>query len=104
MEGQTNSSFISMLFDFSFTEFITTKLIRVLYMIGILLVGLWCVALLLSSFSLGAGAGIVALLIIPIPFIFGVAVLRVQLELVMVVFRIADNTAAMAEGRAAGPE
>ena len=62
MEGQTNSSFVSMLFDFSFTEFITTKLIKVLYMIGILLVGLWCLALLLSSFTQGAGAGVLALL------------------------------------------
>ena len=104
MEGQTNGSFVSMLFDFSFTEFITTKLIKVLYMIGILLVGLWCMVLLLSSFTQGAAAGVLALLISPIAFIFGVAVLRVQLELVMVVFRIADNTTAMAEAHAAGSE
>lgn len=104
MDGQETKGLVGLLFDFGFTDFITTKLIKVLYVVGIGLIGVFSLGLLFSSFSQGAMAGILGLIIVPVVFLFAVAFLRVQLELVMVMFRIADNTSAMAGAEARGPE
>lgn len=104
MDGQETKGLVGLLFDFSFTDFITTKLIKLMYLVGVGLMGFSALGFLVTSFSQGAVMGIVGLLFTPVFFLLGVAFLRVQLELVMVIFRIADNTSAMAGGKTAGPE
>lgn len=90
--------FFGSLFDFSFTSFVTTKIIKVLY--GLLIAGavVFSLVLIVGSFSDSPGAG-VFMLVIGAPLFFFIAVLyaRVVLELIIVVFRIADHTAEIAE-------
>jgi len=78
--------FFASLFDFSFTEFLTIKIIKLLFILGIIGAALGSLFYLIKDFGLSS------LLIAPLIFIASVFLLRIWLELVMVVFRIADNT------------
>jgi hypothetical protein len=91
------SSFFRALFDFSFSEYVTTKIIKILYVISIVLAGLtWVGTLLymlfgLSRTGLGAIAVIGGLIFCPIGFILHVVIIRMTYEILIVVFGIAEN-------------
>ena len=93
--------FLASLFDMSFTSFVTTKLIKVLYVLGILGAGLMALSIATSGFARGAGTGLLALIIVaPIVFFLCVIYSRVILELIIVVFRVAEHVAEIArQGR-----
>lgn len=90
--------FVGGLFDFSFTNFITTKVIKVLY--GIWILG--CVALVLAGFF-GAISqwffsyrarileGLVMLVLTPIAAALYLILGRVYMEVLIVLFKIAEN-------------
>ena len=91
--------FFRALFDFSFTEFVTTRLIRLLYGIGVV-VGAASAALAIArGLQVGPGAGIVALIVAPLIFLLVVIIVRVWLEIIIVVFRIAEYLRDMAGER-----
>lgn len=85
---------LSAIFDFSFSQFITAKLIRVLY--GLLM----AIAAILSLVigigimnEVGGFMGLLAgLIIIPIAFLVLVIINRISLEMTIVLFRIAEST------------
>jgi hypothetical protein len=93
------------LFDFSFSQFVTTRVIKFLYILGIGAAGLASISWVVTAFrTVGILAGILALLVSPIVFLFFVLWARVSLELVAVVFRIANYTAEIArQGRPLTP-
>ena len=93
--------FLRALFDFSFSQFVTTRLVRLLYAIGVVLAVLFAVGAIIRGFSEGAGAGIAALIVAPLIFLLVVIIARVWLELVIVVFRIAEYLREMAGERRA---
>lgn len=98
--------FLGSLFDLSFTEFITTRVIKVLFILAIIFSAIAAVAMIVSGFAGGAISGIVLLIISPILFLVYVILARVWLELIIVIFRIAENTGRLAEqspGAAAPP-
>lgn len=102
----TDKSFFGALFDLSFTSFVTTKIIKVLFILAMVLVGIWSLAVLFSGIAQGGGAAVLALVLSPVMFLFGIVYARVLLEFIAVVFRIADHTATIAAntgGGAAGP-
>ena len=88
--------FITVLFDLSFTEFITTRIIKVLYILGIFFSGLGSLAVLVGGVTSGSVVGALgALIITPVIFVLYVLMVRVWLELIIVIFRIAENTGRM---------
>ena len=89
--------FFASLFDFSFTEFITTKLIKFLYGLGMLLGAVMALGLIIAGFAQSAIVGILFLILSPLVFLLYVIGARVWLELVIVVFRIAEHTAEIAK-------
>lgn len=100
--------FLSSLFDFSFTSFITTKLIKVLYALAILgaaLAGLGFFLLaVVSGFKESALAGLGALVIggivAALVFFLWVLYARVLLEIIIVIFRMSEHLAEIArQGR-----
>jgi hypothetical protein len=91
--------FFRALFDFSFTEFVTTRLIRLLYAIGVLVGAVIAIGAIARGFDAGAGAGIVALILAPLIFLLVVILARVWLEIIIVVFRIAEYLRDMAGER-----
>lgn len=92
-------SFLKTLFDFSFSEYITTKIIKFLYGITIILAALiWLGILGTAVFQRGNTALVVlgALIFCPIGFILQVVFTRVGYEILIVVFGIAEHTRDMA--------
>ncbi|MEN6479191.1 MAG: DUF4282 domain-containing protein [Anaerolineales bacterium] len=92
MDTQKPMGFFQALFDTSFSELITPKIIRVLYMIGIVIAGIVALAFIISGFGRGIGLGILSLILSPILFVLYVIMFRVGLETLIVVFQIAENT------------
>ncbi len=86
-----NNGFLKNLFDTSFSEFLTTKIIRVIYIIGIVFCGIGALIFLFS----GDLNFFVRLIGAPVAFFLYVILLRIWLEVVMVIFKIADNTSKM---------
>ena len=95
MDGRMG--FVKALFDFSFTEFVTTKILKILYGILIFFAGLGALGIIVSGFYQSAGRGIVMLIISPLLFLLYVIVARVWLEIVIVIFRIAEHTGDIAK-------
>jgi len=87
------------LLDLSFSSFITVKIVRVLYVIGIAMAGLLALGTLLGGFTGDGGAGmaILGLILAPIVFLVAVLAVRVYMELIIVIFKIAEHTNTIAE-------
>src|SRR5258708_33312925 len=88
--GAEVRGFLAFLFDLSFTSFITTKLIKVLYVLSLIGVALLTLSVITTGFNAGSTIGVITLIIVaPITFLFGIIYCRVVMELVIVVFRAA---------------
>lgn len=93
--------FVGALFDFSFTEFVTTKVLRVLYGAAI---GVWAagaLVILVGALTPPSLLALGALVLVPLAFLAAVTLTRVWCELVIVAFRLADHVAETAEQTAA---
>jgi uncharacterized protein DUF4282/zinc ribbon protein len=92
VNAQQAAGFLSSLFDLSFTNFITTKLIKVLFVISIILGAFLALGLILTGFARSAGEGLLMLIIVaPLVFFFYVMAARVQMEVLIVIFRGAEH-------------
>jgi hypothetical protein len=86
--------FLHPLIDFSFHRSITVKMMKFLYILSILGAGLMAFFLILLGFETSLGFGLFALLMgAPVVFLLTVIFSRVFLEMILVVFRIADRKA-----------
>src|SRR4051812_20838468 len=84
--------FFGSLFDYSFSSYITPRIIKILYVIATVLVVLWTLVIILAAFKTSTGLGIVALLIGgPIYFVIAMIFVRVGLEYLSAFFRIHDD-------------
>jgi len=89
--------FFASLFDLSFSSLITTKIIKVMYVITLALIGLAYLAFTLSAFSADPGAGALVLFIVgPLIALFYIVYARVFLEIVIALFRIMESNVEMA--------
>lgn len=93
------NDFFASLFDMSFTEFVTIRLIKVLYILSIVGAVLLGLSMLVAGFSNGFGSGILSLIVTPIVVGIYILMARIWLELIVVVFRIAENTSQMAKNQ-----
>ena len=83
--------FFGQLVDFSFTEFVTTKIIKVLFGLSIFFSFVVAIIVIVSAFYDSTAAGAVALVLSPLWILLCIVVARVLLEIVIVVFRIAEH-------------
>ena len=97
MDNPSGKPPFSAIFDFSFTEFISIDLIRVLYVFAYIVAGLAMVGTILAGFSNGFGWGLGSIIIAPVIFFVIIFVARIFLEIFVVLFQIAENTKATAE-------
>ena len=103
--------FFASLFDISFTSFVTVRIIKVIYVITLVLIGLAALVFIVAAFADSVGAGVFVLVILaPVVSLLYVIYTRVLLEIVIAIFRIAENTAhsvsllrAQASGAAVAP-
>lgn len=97
--------FFGRLFDLSFNEFITTKIIKVLYVLSMIGAGFWALSVLFAGFATKTfGGAVFGLIGAPIAFVLCVILARIWLETLIVLFRIAENTAKMAGADAPKPQ
>ncbi len=86
------TSMFGPLLDFSFSTFIALNIIKIIYILGLVGLAIGWLVLVVTGFTQGflAGVGVMitASIMIPIGWIFW----RVYLELIIVIFRIAENT------------
>jgi hypothetical protein len=84
--------FVASLFDFGFNSFVTPKVIKFIYVLYMIVIGLGALSFLIFSFKVSAIFGIIALVILcPLYFIVSLAFLRIVLEFYIVVFRMAED-------------
>ncbi len=84
------------LFDFSFSRFVSPKMMKFLYLLSILLAGLTAVFFIIDGFRASLWFGTFALLIgAPLMFLLIVVSSRVFLETILMIFQIADHTASI---------
>jgi len=96
--GADSRGFLSALFDFSFTSFVTTRIIKVLYVLILVLVSLVALFYTIIAFRLSTGFGLLVLIIgDPLYIIIVMAFWRLLLEAFVVVFRIAEDIRALRE-------
>ena len=84
--------FLGCLFDVSFLQMITTKLVKIFYIFSIGLSSIIALGMIIGGFSKSAGTGFEMLILAPIVFLLLIIFSRICLELVIVAFKIADNT------------
>lgn len=89
---QEPSGFFTRLYDFSFTEFITPKIIRILFGIGIIAAAIGAFVFIVWAFKFGGFLfGLLSIFLSPFVFVFYSILVRVSLEIAMILFRISDN-------------
>ncbi len=86
------SGFLSALFDFSFTKFVTPSIVKVVYVLVVIVTALAYVSWILGGFGYDTGLGVVALLFGWIPALLIIALTRVQLEYMVALIRASENT------------
>ncbi|MCU0313259.1 MAG: DUF4282 domain-containing protein [Solirubrobacteraceae bacterium] len=84
--------FLSALLDISFSRLVTTRVIKWLYLLLMILIGLGLLAFVVSAIASGsAGAIVVALIAGPLVALLYVVYVRVLLEVVLAIFRILES-------------
>jgi len=92
----SDKNFFKSLFDFSFTSFVTTTIIKIIYGLALGFVALWTFFLGIGSlYNISQGevwVGILGLVILcPMTLVFGTIMARVYCELLALMFRIAET-------------
>jgi uncharacterized protein DUF4282/zinc ribbon protein len=96
--------FFASLFDFSFSSFITPRLVKVLYVLMTIVVALWTLLFVLLAFRSSSSFGFIALVILgPIFFVIMMIWVRAGVEAIIAFFRIQEDVAAINQ-RAGGGE
>jgi hypothetical protein len=88
---------LSLLFDLSFSEFLTTRLIKLLFVIGVIFSAIMSIVLIVAGFTSGTFEGVIALILSPAVFFIYVLFTRIWCEMIIVVFRIAENTSRLVD-------
>jgi hypothetical protein len=82
---------LAALLDPSFTDLITPKIIKWVYLIGIFAAGLFAGGWVMKAFTGPFFTGLLSLVCAPLVFVFYVLFTRVCLEVVMAIFQMAES-------------
>jgi hypothetical protein len=84
--------FFASLFDINFSSLIIARIIKVVYVIAIILVGLGAIGEIITALaSKRADVIILAIIFVPIVSLFSLIWIRILLELVIIIFRIGED-------------
>lgn len=87
----TAQGFFGALFDLSFDSFVTPVLIKVLYILGLVVIGLSYLSWVVLAFAADSGAGIVVLLLGAVGALFAAMIFRASLEFSYATIRMAED-------------
>jgi hypothetical protein len=97
IDVREQGSLLRALFDMSFSRFLTLELIKLMYVATIIIVIVATVSSILFAFSNSVWVGIVSVLVAPFLALISVIGWRVSLELLIVLFRIAEYSREISE-------
>lgn len=83
--------FFASLFDFSFSSLVTTRIIKILYIVITVIVSLIAFLFLIAGLTQGPASALGAIIFAPLGWLFYMISARVSLEIIIVVFRIGDD-------------
>ena len=83
------------LFDFGFNTFATPVVIKILYVLGLVVIGLGYVGFVIAAFSQSAGYGLLVLIFGAVGALFYVIFFRVLLEFYYAIVRMSEDIRAM---------
>jgi hypothetical protein len=83
--------FFAALFDFSFSSFVTPKIVKLVYVLATIAVALFYVVFVISAFAKNAGAGIVVLLVGAVVALVYLAFIRMTLEFYFAIVRMSQD-------------
>jgi uncharacterized protein DUF4282 len=86
-----DKNFFAGLFDFSFQQVLARRIIKLLYIIGILAGGITVVVYVVVGFQHSPADGLINLVAGIVSLFVGILIWRVLLELVLITMRIADS-------------
>lgn len=89
-QGPSNSPFAA-LFDFEFNTFATPAVVKILYIVGLVLLGLFYIAGLISGFAQGILPGLGALVIGGVFVLFMLIMFRITLEFYYALVRMSED-------------
>jgi hypothetical protein len=93
-----HKGFFGSLFDLSFSSLVTTKVIKLLYILTLVAIGVYDLGLIVLAFKISGVVGALTLLIVvPVFSVFAAVYARVLLEFVIAIFRIMENTGEQVE-------
>jgi Domain of unknown function (DUF4282) len=84
------SGFAAM-FDFSFSSFATPSLIRLMYIVGSVLIGLFYIGYVIALFSVSPALGLITVVVGAVVALFSMAMLRMSLEFYYAVVRMSED-------------
>lgn len=87
----SGKGFFGALFDFSFNEFVTPKIVRFVYVLATAIIGLAYVIVVVSAFAEDAAIGLLVLLVGVVVAIFYLALIRMTLEFYYSVVRMSQD-------------
>jgi uncharacterized membrane protein len=91
MQNSENQGLLASLFDFTFSNFITTKIIRIVYAMAMIFCAIFTCGFIITGFTKGFFTGILFFILSPVIFLLYIMSVRIFLELIIVIFRIAEN-------------
>ncbi len=95
-----SKSFFAKLFDLSFSEFVTPSVVKIVYILAMIGVGLLWLGLSIAAFQSSAVFGIFVLLILgPLYALFLLILTRITFEFYVAVIRIAEDVREIKKGR-----
>ena len=92
-----NHSFWESLFDFSFSRFVTTRIVGIIYILGIALVALVALFLIGASFQFGGGQALISVIGVLLGAFLYILFIRVGLEALVSALKTAENTGRILE-------
>jgi hypothetical protein len=90
-QGRAGGSAFSALFDFDFSSFATPAVVKILYVVGMVLIGLVYIGALIGGFTQGVGVGLVTLVVGGVAALFYLIFFRVMLEFFYAVVRMSED-------------
>ena len=85
------AGFFGALFDFSFANFVTPKIVRFVYVLVTVLIGLGWLTVLIAGFAESAGAGIFVLIVGSLAALVYLTFIRMLLEFCLAIVRMSED-------------
>lgn len=85
------TGFLGALFDFSFEHFVTPMIVKFVYILSIMGLGIAWLVFLAAAFSQGVGAGLFVLLLGPPAILLYLCLIRMTLEFYLAVTRMSQD-------------